>query len=197
MMKRLITVMALWLAMVGIAQAQDFRSYAGIGLGAFGLEESEPGFSQKSTVFGGYIKVGADFNDYLGAELRFGTTGSGSQTNAAGTLGVPLSFTTKLQAKYIISYLAKPQYPITPDFRIYGLLGGTTAKLEATASVLGFSSSVSATKTGFSYGIGGELSLDDNLSIGAEWAQYWKDVTVGPNAKARLWSAVGTLNYAF
>jgi len=196
-MKRLIIAVIAWLAMLGIAQAQDFKPYAGIGLGAFGLEESEPGFSQKSTVFGGYLKMGADFNDYFGAELRFGLTGTGSQTNAAGTLGVPLPFTTKLQAKSIISYLAKPQYPLTPDFRVYGLIGGTTAKLEATASVLGFSSSVSATKTGFSYGAGGELSLDNHLSIGAEWVQYWKDVTVGPSVKARLWSAVGTLNYAF
>jgi len=196
-MKRLILWCALCLSGIGVAQAQDMRPYAGVGFGAFGLEETEPGFSQKNTVFGGYLKLGVDVNDYFGGELRFGATGSGSKTNPAGVFGSPVPFTTTLKAKSLISYLLKVQFPATPDFRIYALVGGTTAKFEGKVDVLGISASVSSTKTGFSYGLGAAYSLDDNLSLGAEWMQYWTDVSLGGNAKARLWGAVGTLTYAF
>ncbi|RMH62463.1 MAG: porin family protein, partial [Zetaproteobacteria bacterium] len=180
---------------VGTVQAQDIRPYAGMGLGAFGLELKNAGingYNQKNTVFGGYLRLGADVNDYFGAEFRVGTTGSGTTNYPNGSI--------KLDAGYLISYLAKVQYPFTPDFRLYGMLGATTAKLNVSVSVINpgtLSAADSATKTGFSYGVGGEFMLDNNLSLGAEWMQYWTDVDLGVGFTGRLWSAVGTLNYAF
>jgi len=164
----------------------DIRPYAGLATGAFGLElKDSTGFSQKNTVFGGYAKVGADIGDYLGAELRFGSSSSGTTGNV------------KLSDSYFISYLAKLQFPATIDFRPYAMIGGTTAKFKK--KVAGVEKSKS--KTGFSYGFGAEYYLQDNLSLGGEWMQYWTNVkmgsVMGPNSKAKLWSATITAAYHF
>ena len=164
----------------------DVRPYAAVGIGAFGLElKDSTGFSQKNTVFGGYAKVGADIGDYLGAELRLGIPGSGTTGNV------------KLSSNSMLSYLAKVQFPMTADFRPYALLGATTAKFKK--SVAGVEQSKS--KTGFSYGVGVQYYLQDNISLGGEWIQYWNNVklgtAMGPNSKAKLWSATASVDYHF
>ena len=199
-----ITIAALCLAALPLANAQaqdmdgdndirvdsdgafDFRPYAGIAAGAFGLElKDSTGYSQKSTVFGGYAKLGADIGDNLGAELRIGSSSSGTKG------------TTKLSDSYFISYLAKLQMPLAPDFKAYALLGGTTAKFKKTKAGVENSQS----KTGFSYGFGGDFNLDDQLAVGAEWVQYWTNVklgtALGPNNKAKLWGITGSIAYHF
>ncbi|HKJ84216.1 MAG TPA: porin family protein [Mariprofundaceae bacterium] len=173
--------------------AQEFKPYAGAGIGAFGLEYKDATVSQKNTVFGGYGKLGADFNPYLGVELRIGTTGSGSNTYATA----PTS--RKLSNDYYFSYLAKLQYPATPDFNLYALVGGTTAKFKLTTPT----ASSSATKTGVSYGAGFDYRVDDQVSAGLEWVQYWTNVKLGTggafgtNAKAKIWGATATVAYHF
>lgn len=181
------------------AQARDLQPYLGVGLGAFGLEvkdNSIPGvaFSQKNTVFGGFLKGGVDINDYIGAELRVGTTAQGSKAYAANALmpGSP-AFTYSMKAQYFISYLAKLQYPVSPEFRLYAMLGGTTARLKNNISVPGLTTVPGAvTKTGFSFGAGGDYAIDDQFSLGAEWMQYLTNVTVAPNVKVKAWGAVVT-----
>jgi len=202
-MKRFILTATILLAagFSSAAQAQDFKPYAGVGIGAFGIEEKEPGFAQKNTVFGGYGKFGVDFNDYLGAEVRVGTIGSGKNTYPAGTnIGgtiVPLPTEVKLTADYFFSYLAKLQYPVAQDFRLYAMLGGTTAKAKATVTMGAVSANTSASKTGFSYGFGGEMFINEKMSIGGEWMQYWTDVNLSPVSQARLWGIAGTLTAHF
>jgi len=197
-MKRFILIAAaLLFAGASTAQAQDIKPYAGLAFGAFGVEESEPGFNQKSTVFGGYGKLGLDFNEYIGAEVRIGATSSGSAGYPAGTLGSPVAFNVALSAQNFFSYLVKLQYPVAEDFRVYGLIGGTTAKFKLDVSVLGLTGTTSKTKTGFSYGGGGEYFVSDKISIGAEWVQYWTDVNLDPVSTARIWGASGSINYYF
>jgi len=189
--------MAALIAMSGVAQAQDFKPYAGFGVGAFGVEEKVPGLSQKSTTFGGYGKFGVDFSDYLGAELRIGATANGSKTYPAGTLAAANpTFDLTLTSDYFISYLGKIQLPVAEDFRVFALLGATTAKIKATSAVTSTAVN-SATKTGFSYGVGGEYFFNDNMSVGGEWVQYLTDVNLSPVATARLWGASGTFNFYF
>jgi len=163
----------------------DFRPYAGGGFGAFGLELKSTTVNQKNTVFGGYGKVGLDVGDYLGAELRFGSTGSGTTGNI------------KLSDSYFISYLAKFQFPVTADLRPYAMIGGTTATFKMTNA--GVESSKS--KTGFSYGFGADYYLQDKLSVGGEWVQYWTNVklgtTFGTNSEAKIWGAAVTAVYHF
>jgi len=191
-MKRLLIAMAAMIVMSNVAQAQDIKFYAGTGLGAFGLELKAPGVSQKNTVFGGYAKFGADFNEFVGAELRIGTTANGSTSYPGGVI--------TLSGDSIFSYFLKLQYPVAQDFRLYGLIGGTTAKMavKINAPLLGLPVlQDSATQTGFSYGAGGEYFVSDQISIGAEWVQYWTNVNVGTSLDAKIWSATGTLSYHF
>jgi len=163
----------------------DIHPYAGGGIGIFGLELKSTTVNQKNTVFGGFGKVGVDIGDYLGAEVRFGSTSSGSTGNI------------KLNDSYFISYLAKFQFPVTTDFRPYAMVGGTTAKFKMTNA--GVESSKS--KTGVSYGFGADYYLQDKLSIGGEWMQYWTNVKLGSafgtNSKAKIWGAVATMTYHF
>lgn len=174
---------------VAQAEAQDYKPYFGIGLGVVGLEESTPTFNQKNYVFGGYVRGGVDFNDYLGAEVRIGTAQKGSTGYPAGTID-PNAATVDLQGEYFVSYLAKLQFPIMQDFRLYALGGGTTAKLKTTVTTTAGSTASKAVKIGASYGAGLEYSFGENSSVGAEWMQYWTNVTVAPNSKAKLWSGV-------
>jgi len=165
----------------------DIRPYAGIGIGAFGLElKDNAGLAIKKTTFGGFGKFGVDIGDYLGAEVRIGSSSSGTQGNV------------KLSDSYFISYLAKFQFPASIDFKPYALIGATTAKFQKTTA--GVQSSKS--KTGFSYGFGAEYYLQDNFSLGGEWVQYWSNVKLGTMGtstgnKAKLWSATTTLAYHF
>ena len=180
------------------AQAADndgFKPYAGVGIGMFGLEftnnSGTANFNQ--TVFGGYGKAGADIGDYFGLELRVGATAKGSETKTTAT--------STFKVNYLISYLAKAQYPVSPEFKVYALFGGTTAQLKSTDST-GFNDKPS--KTGLSYGVGAEYRMQDSLSVGAEWMQYWTNIKLDPapskygaGAKFKIWGAVGTLAYHF
>jgi len=190
----LILAMAIFPAMSAQAQDMDGDSsihpYAGMGLGAFGLEYNDTSTSVKKTAFGGYGKLGADIGDYFGAEVRIGATGSVSQTVPATTI--------TLQVPTFFSYFGKLQFPVTSDFKVYALAGATTAQFKGT-NTAGFNRT--ETKTGFSYGAGVDYSLQDTISAGVEWVQYWNDVdlpsTWGTNAKAKIWGIVLTGEYHF
>jgi len=201
-MKFFLIAMTAMIAMGSVAQAQDFRPYAGIGIGAFGLEYKDSAISQKKITFGAFGKFGVDINDYFGAELRIGGTSSGKKTYGAGILDARAG-TFKTSMNYFVSYLAKVQYPVMDNLRLYAMLGGTTGKFKATngADIV----SASKSKTGLSYGVGMDYGLNDQLSVGTEWMQYWTNVKMG-NAflpapgtanKVKLWGAVGTVSYHF
>ncbi|WP_201265495.1 porin family protein [Mariprofundus sp. EBB-1] len=198
-MKRVFIATAMMVVGSATVQAQDFTPYAGVGLGVFGLEakDSSVNFNQKNTVFGGYAKFGVDANDYIGAELRVGTTSKGDQSYPAGAIFAgSVAGTIDQKADYFFSYLAKLQYPVSQDFRAYAMLGATTAKHKVIMPpALGTSGS--NTKTGFSYGVGGDFTINDQLSVGGEWMQYWSNVTVDVNQKVKIWGAVGTLTMHF
>jgi len=202
MKKNTIAALAALLVTTSAANAQDMKPYIGVGMGVFGLEvkDSTPGFAltQKNNVFGGFFKAGVDINEYIGAELRVGTTANGKTSYPTGTLGATVPFDITLQNDYFFSYLGKLQFPASQDFKLYALIGATTAKFTPQVSALGLTfTGNSVTKTGFSYGVGGEFNVNDQMSIGAEWVQYWTDVALDPNSKGRLWGAAGTLNYHF
>jgi len=202
-MKRILIAMAVLLTMSGVAQAQDFQPYAGISVGAFGLEYKDSAISQNKIAFGAVGKFGVDINDYFGLEMRVGGTSSGKKVYGAGVLGSTRAGTFKTSMNYFVSYLAKVQYPVTYNMRLYMMLGGTTGKFKVTNGAKAVSASKS--KTGLSYGVGMDYSLNDHLSVGTEWMQYWTNVKMG-NAflpapgkgnKVKLWGAVGSVSYHF
>ncbi len=191
-------VMALALISPGLASADDmggsgFNTYMGIGLGAYNLKYSQPAYSQRNNVFGGYLQLGSDFNDYLGAELRLGTTAKGSNAYAGGTVDQ--------SADYLFSYLLKLQYPTTPDLRLYGLIGGTTGKVKISPAPAGILSAGTKTATGLSYGIGLDYRLADQLRGGLEWVRYWDNIGVNASgvtsSKMTIDGYTATLKYMY
>jgi outer membrane autotransporter protein len=74
--------------------------------------------------------------------------------------------------------------PLAETFSLYGLAGFTYGELSA--SVDGFS--LDDDDTDFSYGVGGQFDVSDNVAAFVEWAQYFDEsdyeitgVTVGAN----------------
>lgn len=170
------------------AQGIQLKPYLGVGFGLFAIKYqlNDPlvgSFSQREPTWGAFIKGGLDINEYLGAELRVGTTGNPSASWGPGlpvgygfVTTVPSTVNTKIDNFF--TYLAKLQYPVE-NGKIYLLLGGTTAKLNANLSLAGTTLGANyGTKTGFTYGIGGDWQVLPNTSFGIEWVEYWTDVTL-------------------
>jgi opacity protein-like surface antigen len=171
---------AMLMAIPGPARAADMDDgvsslgvtpYVGLGLGVYDLEYHQGNFTQSNNVFGGFAKLGVDFNNYLGAQLRVGLTEPGKTTYPTRSVS--------LRASYLFSYLVKLQLPITQDFSIYGLGGGTTGRVIVTdtsgAIVPG---SYSKVATGASWGGGIDYRVDDIMHVGIEYMSYWNAIKV-------------------
>ena len=89
-------------------------------------------------------KLGYDFMDYLGAELR-------------GTYGIAKDDGNKF--KQIGAYL-KPNYNVTDAINLYGLLGASKTNVGV------------GSDTGFSYGAGLDYGLGNNLSVFTDVVNY-------------------------
>lgn len=179
-MKYIIKIAGLALAIVfstTITQAQDIKPYTGVGLGYFAFDVGL-GYGSMNTM-GYFGQIGADFGDYFGVELRAGATQEADKTVG----GINL----KLKLNSLFSYLAKFQYPVSDQFKIYALAGGTTANTKATASVASLTASASATSTSGSFGGGVSFNANDNIRIGAEWMSYASDTS----------AFSGTIQYSF
>jgi len=162
--------------------AQEIKVYyTALAVGAYSVEytESRPTGSlsvKKSSIPAGLLKVGVDA-PFWGAELRLGLMASAtSNTFSAGTLGSASAFNINLQASPFFSYLGKVQYPFSDAFKAYVLFGGTMANFSIKPSGTTVLFNSSATKTGFTYGLGAEYKATNDLSIGLEWIQYWTKV---------------------
>jgi len=95
-------------------------------------------------------RLGYDFMDYLGAEVR-GTYGMAKED-------------TGTKFKQVGAYL-KPNYNITDELNLYGLLGAAKANMDDW-------SSLGVTETGFSYGAGIDYSLGDKVSVFTDVLNY-------------------------
>jgi len=93
-------------------------------------------------------RLGYDFMDYLGAELR-------------GTYGIAKDAGTKF--KQVGAYL-KPNYDITDELNLYGLLGASKTNFAGAA----------AADTGFSYGAGLDYGITDKISVFTDVVNYMK-----------------------
>lgn len=69
-------------------------------------------------------------------------------------------------------YLAKFQLPLSEEWRIYGLLGGTTLRTNYQQLVALKKTNTSAN---LSIGFGLDYLIQDHLYIGGEWMQYATD----------------------
>lgn len=123
-----------------------------IGLGAIAAFANRDGCAcsngadMKDRRFGGIIRAGWDFNQYLGLEAR-----------ALKSFGNDTFSTTEHYGLYL-----KPQYHFIDQMNIYGLLGYGHTSVDYTNGI----KSSHNPKNGFSYGIGFEYDLGSDSSQG-------------------------------
>ncbi len=196
-MFRTLTIMATMMLFVVPARAQSagdleliLNPYVGGGLGGFELDYG----NGKDFVFGGYGALGLTIMENLAAELRIG--GASSSSNPDAVLGRSVDKT----ASWFVSYIAKPQFEVFQGLRIYGLIGATRIKTSITP--LG-SIERTSTDTGFSFGVGAEYAIQDQLYVGGEWMRYSSNKARAAVTQAGGFNGmdvngfVGTLRYEF
>lgn len=123
------------------------QHYVGIGVGDFRLGNG----IEKKTAVGGYLQLGHNFSDWLGAEIRLGSTGSVNVTQPAAA---------KERIDFVAHFL-KPYYEVSDRLNLYGLVG-----FAVTHSSYQQTGGAKQTKNriGFAYGLGMEYRLSDDYS---------------------------------
>ena len=118
--------------------------YLGVGLAAAKFHSCGDGCDYEDVTYGAMLRGGYDFNQYIGIEAR----GIRTFLDKGPLGGIPLQH---------IGIYAKPQYPVSERFNIYGLLGyGYTENLGNGARLNYFDND-----SGFSGGVGLEYDLSD------------------------------------
>ena len=187
------------------AQAFDFKPYAGVGLGEVIVDAGLGG----KTAFAGYGILGADLHENYGVEIRFGST-----SRTTGSVVVPQGFQNavlspapipaNISVDWFVSYLLKLQYPIDDQFRIYGLVGGTTLKsrfaFTAPIPPLTIVETVHKTNTTLSYGGGIDYNLGNQWLVGVDAMIYSNKATTTQNASFSgldVWGITATIKREF
>lgn len=106
--------------------------------------EIDPDTGSSRDSVGLRLNGGIQFNDYFAVETHLGTGGSDGPAELDSLAGI----------------YAKGILPISQEFRIFGLLGGTEVDFD-----VGDDSDVS-------YGAGAEFDVAPNLAVGADYMRY-------------------------
>ena len=112
------------------------------------------------------VRAGTHFSPYLGLEvhLLLGTSGS-SVTNS----GVKWDVDTDM----VYGFLARVQYPVSA-INLYALGGYSFGEFSATANNDAFKDQ-SGQESGFSYGLGGDVEVYDNVYLNLDYMVYFSD----------------------
>ena len=135
---------------------EDISSwYLGMGLVAIKFHACENDCQYEDETYGVMLRGGYDFNEYFGVEVR----GMKTFLDKGPFGGVPLQH---------IGIYAKPQYPLSENVNLYGLLGyGYTENLGNGARLNYFDND-----HGFSAGLGLEYDLSDKEGDFEKAANY-------------------------
>lgn len=149
----------------GASLIMSTNSFASEGQTYFGADfhmgtYDETGFP-KANPTGVGIKAGKYFSDNVAFEGRL-LLGMGDDT--VRFLGVDVD----LELDNALSLFVKADMPLSPSANVYGLLGFTKGKLNASVG----SFATSADDSGLSYGIGAEAEISESLLLSGEYIFY-------------------------
>ena len=133
-------------APVALTQADPNPFYVGVGLLWAGISrdcvtDGCPNIRLKDTTWGGIIRAGWEYNQYIGIEARALQATIDSDWGETTHYGIFL----------------KPQYPVSEKVNIYGLLGYGHTEIDTDCPAI----QDSFEHDGFSYGIGLEYDLSE------------------------------------
>lgn len=148
-MKRWFIAAAAGVLALGIsAPAYANDPYVGLGVGVFNIDTG----AAKKTAFGSYLQVGDDFSQYIGGELRIGTSARNNQHAKVDWFGAAF---------------LKPRYEFNDQLMGYALIGVATVR-GSYAAPGGLNQK--KTRSGIGYGLGLQYRASENLSLGGEWS---------------------------
>ncbi len=149
-------------------------TYLGGGFSRITYDQDGLGDASPSAIIG---RLGYFITDQIAIE---GRAGLGVGDDNVTVSGVDVN----IEVEQVAGAYALGHLPVADVFSLYGLVGFTYGELSASA--LGVS--LDDDDTDFSYGIGGELRVAQNVSAYAEWAKYFDEssydvtgITVGAN----------------
>lgn len=135
---------------VPVPMVNPWPIYVGLGLLAVNLDRDPCPCGNKTEIkdlrYGGIVRLGWDFNNYIGVEARWLKTFENNVFSETEHYGLYL----------------KPQYHIAPQMNIYGLLGYGNTTIDYTNGVR----SSTTDENGFSYGAGFEYDFGSDVSQG-------------------------------
>jgi hypothetical protein len=153
----------------------DFSPYVGVSGGLLRYEEEGLDPIVPPVIF---ARIGIPVVPNLAIEGRIGTG-----INSAETHGYSVNPQT-FGGGYV-----KGSLPLSPLFSLYGVAGVGTITLHRNFGV------GSSTDTGFSFGIGGDMALQSNVSLNFEWTRFPSADDVGYTYNNNMFS--GGLNWHF
>jgi len=138
---------------VEVNEKSDF--YVGLALSALSVRESGTSLNFASEKTGqdrignAALLVGYDINEYVAAEARY-TASIAKKDNA------------KMSS---ISIFLKPQYPVSEELSVYGLLGYGQVKIDSNNQT-----NVDVSKGAFQWGLGIDYDVTSDISMFVEYA---------------------------
>lgn len=151
------------------------------------------------------IIVGYQYNEYIGVEARFSGGLSGYSNSWSDTDSSEFEYYEDVDNQS--SFLIKTSYPILDSFYVYGLAGYTNTKLEVGGSGQytdhnvneDYSFKRSLSENGFSYGLGVNYQLNEQLNIFVDY-QVLPDFQTAITFEEQDWDWKSTnigINYVF
>jgi len=121
---------------------------------------TEVGMDFSSVMF----QAGYKFNSYIAVEGRYWLGLSSDDYTFANTIYDDNDFDAW-------GIYVKPMYPVTDAFNVYGLLGYGSST--TSSSIAG--NPFTAEATGFSWGLGAEYSINENVAVFVDYVAFAKD----------------------
>jgi len=145
-----------------VAEASVSGFYAGLGASVESTRESsldmfseEEGQDRTGNVT---LLAGYDFNKYLAIEGRY----------------IFSVIDQDIVERYSWGVFVRPQYPITEDFKVYGLLGYGGVDI---SGINNANQTIEADGTGFQWGLGLSYEVYENISIFIDYINLTKDLS--------------------
>ena len=148
----------------GAASAQQTGFYGGVALSR--VDVKPDGFSTYTPIAGNLV-IGNQIDKMLAAEVRLGAGLSGDSMN-----------NTEVKIKDYVGGYLKVFAPVSYAASLYGLLGYTSGKVEASASGV----SVRHNDSDVSYGVGGSFAINRLNFVTIELARLFKGTDYTVNA---------------
>lgn len=168
------------LSSAAFADDQGFYAGLNVGIGKPNISTTNGVDKSSSIVSGGVL--GYKINKYLGVEGQYTGIGKVTDKVSGHAKGDALSLTA-------IGFL-----PLNDEFNLYGKLGVAATKTTVSSNL---SPMHDASRTGITYGLGGEYNINKNIGMRLGWDHYNAAVDLTGGSKSNVNANVITVGAVY